>query len=99
MCIKQREEAMIAFKRVPKSREVRTYRAKNDVIIAPSTPAMRGGRISAGNSLAAFREPAGPTECDTGGASKDIFATGSLSRISSVGKRRMILLEDSRPFH
>src|ERR1700677_1727640 len=90
---------MIAIRKVPRSREVYTYRAKNDVIIPPSTPAMRGGRMSAGNSLTAFREPVGPAECDTGGASKDIFATGSLSRISSVGKRRMILLKDLRSFH
>ena len=76
--------------------KVDTYRAKNDVIIPPSTPAMRGGRISAGNSLATFREPVGAAECDICGASKDIFATGSLSRISSVGNRRMILLKTLR---
>ncbi len=70
-----------------------TYRAKNDVIIPPSTPAMRGGRMIAGNSLVALNEPDDPEDSNICGASKDIFATGSLSRISSVGNRRMILLK------
>jgi len=68
------------------------YRAKKDVIMRSSTPAMRGDCIGAGKSLAIVCESGDPTRWGVCGASKDIFVTGSLSNISRVGNRRMMLL-------
>ena len=94
LCVsKSGKKLKISSKDAVKEGRRYAYRAKNNEIMPPSTPAMREDCIGAGKSLAVRRDSEDPIGWDVCGASKDIFVTGSLSNISSVGKRRMILLD------
>ena len=70
----------------------RTHCMRNLLTIFPSTPVTKGGAISKGKDATAGAFDEDGAEDNACGASNAIFATGSPSRISSVGNRRDISL-------
>jgi hypothetical protein len=71
------------------------HRFKKVPITPISTPTTNESPMSFGNVVAVGRRAVGGfSDVDVSGASKEILVTGSWSSISSVGNRRMTLLQN-----